>query len=143
MNKHCRDGTWWYINTITWNHGYISRSLRWRLLQNEMPDTYRYHLIIIYIEQNCEEITMNHVSGLPCAFRKKGVIWITAKSIVTSTYFFVHTIKRFLSMFEMDATTWSIHSIVSDQDFWFMLLRKEVAKRPNIKFHSTVTLACK
>ena len=56
---------------------------------------------------------------------------------------FVHAIKRFLSLFEMDATTWSIHSIVSDQDFWFMLLRKEVAKRPNIKFHSTVTLACK
>ena len=110
MNNYCRDGTWWYSNTIIWNHGYISRwwqihdkqfcvhnqnwrllnrehwkyyqetwsknlkhrSLRWRLLQNKMPDTYRYHLIIIYIEQNCEEITMNHVSGLPCAFRKKG-----------------------------------------------------------------------
>ena len=129
MNKHCRDGTWWYINTITWNHGYISRWWRihdkqfcvhnqnWRLLNREdwkfaeqlgrkiwntdpwdedfsrtkrqTLASYRYHLIIIYIEQNCEEITMNHVSGLPRAFRKeKDVIWITAKSIVTSTYYF-------------------------------------------------------
>ena len=47
MNKHCRDGTWWYINTIIWNHGYISRWWRihdkqfcvhnqnWRLLNRE------------------------------------------------------------------------------------------------------------